>query len=469
MNHFEEEYKKRFTDAHSTKGIDSDDIWDNISGALDSDLAKNQEVAKNKKENKRYLFLLFLMGGLMVAFQLFQNEDSENNAHQVDNHLSLNSVGENSQPVGNQVLVEIKSIKKQDNNLSFLPTEKQKTISKPIHNSDKKTQITEKIITPIVQSQSQKVDFKVKKTTPNFSKKQSNYIFQKTNQEDKKILNSSLNEDFSDKTIPAKVENLQTFNKKILDVFELKEREVSFLEIGERSLELELPTATRSPKNMSIGLFGGGNTLLSFFQKDKEKSNFDKTLANAHDGKVGYTVAVELEWKTSRNINFITGIEFMDARTEFNYIQTWDTTMLRNNNPMDIINAKATRTVKHHNRKQYICIPLMVGKSMGFGKFNVGINVGVGANFLISQKGKSLNSESEILEYKPSTNILPAKKRFISYQVIPYLNYQSSDNFAFQIRPSFRFQNNGNDKFYGVKHSSILSGVRLGIVYTPNR
>ncbi|MFT4761367.1 MAG: hypothetical protein ACI9LN_003349 [Saprospiraceae bacterium] len=81
---------------------------------------------------------------------------------------------------------------------------------------------------------------------------------------------------------------------------------------------------------------------------------------------------------------------------------------------------------------------------------------------------KSINSNLNISEYNQSSDeTVPYKKFFLSYQVNPYLSYQTTEKWAIQLKSTFRFQNHEKSIFYDLNHSSLLYGLSVGFVYTP--
>jgi hypothetical protein len=138
---------------------------------------------------------------------------------------------------------------------------------------------------------------------------------------------------------------------------------------------------------MSFGL----NHFANQYQKNEELADYQNLLDNANKSEIGHMASVEIGWKLSEKLKLTSGVEFINAQTQFDLVQTWDTLIYLNNIPgAELINAEAERTVKHHNTQKYVIIPLLIWFSNQSKKISVGINAGLGINYLVSQKGKSI-------------------------------------------------------------------------------
>jgi hypothetical protein len=135
--------------------------------------------------------------------------------------------------------------------------------------------------------------------------------------------------------------------------------------------------------------------------------------------------------------------------------------MYRNQNPnADLIRAKATRTVIHHNQMNFIHLPVAVGMRQTLGKFTLGMQAGVGLNFIFVQEGKSINKNGTIALMSQD---LPAYKPFfLSLNAQPFLAYHLKGAMTLRMDYCLRYQHHGSSDFWGVKASSLYSGVGIG-------
>lgn len=110
----------------------------------------------------------------------------------------------------------------------------------------------------------------------------------------------------------------------------------------------------------------------------------------------------------------------------------------------------------------------MVGVEKEAGKFGYGIQFGLGLNFVISQSGRSINRNDQLVNFSDAGDeTLPRPSFYLSYQVQPYLQYKANEHLAWQVRLDIRQQNFGDSKFYDLQYSSLLTGCNVGLVFTP--
>lgn len=195
-----------------------------------------------------------------------------------------------------------------------------------------------------------------------------------------------------------------------------------------------------------------------------QQEDFGELLREATSSQPGYSVSLEVGYSLRPGLEVRSGVEYVQSYTQFNFVQTWDTVMFRPNVPdTEIIDALATRTVKHQNQQRLVSIPLMMGGHIQRGRIRIGVNAGLGLNWLVKQSGKSLNSQAVITSYGPEEGAYTTF--FWSAQLQPYAQYQWTPGLAVQIRPSFRWQLHGKSAFHGLQHQSLLSGLSVGLVF----
>ncbi len=220
-------------------------------------------------------------------------------------------------------------------------------------------------------------------------------------------------------------------------------------------------------KKISIGLFSGTHLLYSNYRSTNSGNQEREQLLNSgFKSQLGYSVSAEIIFNLTDKIKITSGIEYVYSINQFNYSTAWDTTFQSPQNPNIIVNRMFKRNVIHHNRHSIFSIPILLGTDIRNGRLALGINLGVGLNFTLSQKGKSLGDDLEVLEFPNAENSLsPIPEFFFSYHLCPYLNYQLSRNLKFQLRSNFKYQNYGTSDFYKeMGYSSILTGLQAGII-----
>lgn len=248
---------------------------------------------------------------------------------------------------------------------------------------------------------------------------------------------------------------------------------IEYIEIEDNRESLDLDTyhVVTNKKNrvISLGLFAGSHlshtNLSSNLSINQERKDL---LNNGIKPQLGYSATAELTIQLHKNLNLITGIEYVRSVEQFNYNTTWDTTFQNGQNPDITINQVTERIVQHYNRHSFLSIPVLLGMDFQKGKFGYGASLGVGVNFIQSQQGRSLDNNLEVVNF-PTTeldNLSPRPDFYLSYLFRPYINYQLKDNLKIQVRPDLRFQNYGASTFYNnMKFSSIVTGLQAGIVF----
>lgn len=477
MHDFEEELKGRFKDAASTEGVDADQLWADIAAELPT-----SSVPPPKKKRYRWLWLSLLL--LIPLFWLLLSPQGE----------------EQSVPMATE------GIEGQAADSYVNPSSTQESPSlpeTPISSNDAEPTQTGKITTPrdaddegstkLKGDRSARHDEQPTLATENPSLLSSDPKDQAAPQPASSSPTSftvespvASNESSASKgdVTPTDPDQPQiTTTNEARDLLAVSagqsavDREVLPLALlGSKktflpstSLVLEFsdprPRVNSAKSNrIQLGAFAG----LQFWSDAyAQQGSLGETLREAHSSQAGYSVSLEVGYQLRSNWEIRSGLEYVQSYTQFNFVQNWDTVMFRPNVPdTEIIDALATRTVKHQNQQQFISIPLMLGTTLKRGRLSLGLNTGVGLNWLLKQSGKSLNSQEVITSYEQNgTAGTPYSKFFWSAQLQPYAQYRINEGMAIQLRPSLRWQIHGNSAFYGLKHQSLLSGLSVGLLF----
>lgn len=257
-------------------------------------------------------------------------------------------------------------------------------------------------------------------------------------------------------TIPTKTEESRLSLPTAYD-------ELPFLALNDFKINREPVIPVSKNKNLSIGVFAG---LIGWsdLYKGNNQLNLKDQINKATSADLGQSISLVLEWQFSKRLHLSTGLEFLNTQTVFNYVSQSNTVAVLDDYPdLGLIDVLAIRTVKHHNKQSIFSIPIAIGTSKKFRDFDLGINAGIGLNYIVNQKGKSLNEENIITEYDSENNDpLPYQQYFLSYQLQPHLTYSIRKQFKIQLRSNIRYMQHGDSAFYGLKVSSLAWGINVG-------
>ncbi|MFK7806192.1 MAG: hypothetical protein AB8F74_00195 [Saprospiraceae bacterium] len=480
MNPFEKEFKDRFQNAHSTDGVDSDAIWGSISEALP------QEEEKPKGIFFRYgkYFLLALAGLLVAGLGLYftwgsemvdiaENKSVETS---INKDLVFQNKKENTERVseGNNnnkgsetppAKDDDREIVKLKDNLDLKNTLKNnsnKAIAKKsteeqlikLEDGNNLTEdlinisnITEEIIKTIAEDQTNEIANKKNKVNNSTEKEETKSVTEKATEQ-------------TDLKEPI------LFNSKNISLYTMYD-ELPFVVLNNDFNINADPVIPKTKKGrnrkIQIGLFAGVVNWSSNYKNNNNSAvinALDKSASSAY----GQSLSVLLQWNFSKKIHLTTGLEYMNAKTRFDYVSTKDSfAIVDGYQQLGPIDAIATRTVRHHNTLQVFSLPILFGTHKNVGAFELGVDAGVGLNYIISQEGRTLDSELTIADFNSTdNNTLPYRDFYLSYQLQPYLSYSATERIKLQLRPNFRYQHHGNSKLHDIEMSSLLWGVNVG-------
>lgn len=226
--------------------------------------------------------------------------------------------------------------------------------------------------------------------------------------------------------------------------------------------------------NWEIGTFAGLSFALNSFGENSVNTELSQILKDSYKTKLGYSTSIHAYWhkkdkQEKKEIFHIkTGLEFFEHQSEFNIIHVSETIITRPgfSGQQEFIPATATRTIVHDNKFRYLSIPMEIGLQHSYKKFNIGISSGLGLNYFISQKGKSMNQDNDIREINNANEgDTPYRKVFLSYHISPFMTYDLTEKTGIRLNSNLRYQNYGKSKFYGLNQSSVIIGFNVGLVY----
>ncbi len=416
MNNLEEEYKARFKDAESLEGIDAETLWGQIADKLPT--LEPQPKAENtarKARMGRPLLLLLLLAYCAPMHKLLKTESS------TKSHAA--PIVETAQH-GEEMPYHYDEPKLgYDNNI--LVTPQRNTASKTfIANTN----------TAAAQPHA--------KQTPGQP-----YL----PDEASSAQNSSA-------TTSTMVPLLPQLPKVAYQNLKTEQAPVKHYIAGSGSAqENTAPPIQPKEKKWQIGFVAGIHQTRPMFGG----TSFGESLNRTHAAAAGYAFSIEIHRKINQKCYVSTGLGYTHAPSIFDFVRQWDTVMYRNQNPnADIIRAKATRTVVHHNQLNYLHLPVALGVQHSLGHFTLGAQAGAGLHFILSSEGKSINKNGTIALINPD---LPAYKPvFFSLNAQPFLAYRLKARMTLRMDYNLRYQYHGASDFWGLKASSLYSGVSVG-------
>jgi len=467
MKFLEDILRNRLKDATSREGVQSDDLWASIADALPA-----EKPVRNSRKPWLLLSLLFVSTGVLYFYFSNFNETyfGKNTSDIVviaqEKRENIEMIGIKEEKINNADLHKTQTT---DNELIA----NKKEINKPTSISQKKTSNQAKKSEKIVKNIRTNVvvhNLKTNSITKSVTATSEPFV---TLQEAQSSLGSlTLKE--SPSTEPVEAQTIK--NKTATLLFQsigLLASKAFFVKENEEEKDLtnlalainRFPKTQKKKKKLHVSLsaYSGINTWKNYF----ENTNKGDLLQNAYKSRLGYSVGTEVQFTLVKNLSFSTGLEYSKTMAQFNIVQEKDGfTDNPNTVEVDEVRAKIVRTVRHHNRLDFLTVPLVVSTGKEFGKFELGIGAGLGLNMTIRQGGKSLNAEDEIVDYYPSTGyVFTPYKSFISYHLRPALRFNATEKLSVQMRPEFRYNSHGKSDFFGLKHSSLMTNLNLGLTF----
>lgn len=234
------------------------------------------------------------------------------------------------------------------------------------------------------------------------------------------------------------------------------------------SLLSSQPAVKRSRSTpLSWGLHSGYFQQQEQFESHASATGYNQLLANAHRAKGGFQVELRAYFPVGNRWLFTTGLGYNSSYATFDYSQERDTVGWRDNQVGgELISAIATRRVRHQQQLQWISLPLLFGTESRQGAWGIGLQLGLGLNYLISQEGRSLSPDEEFIDYGPTTdNPDPFRRFFLAAHLELPLSYQLNDRLAIQVRPRVAYQMHGQSAAYELRHTTTNWGLNLGLIW----
>lgn len=448
MNYIEKLLKKRFDNGRSEEGVEADELWAAISPML-----PEKPPIQQRKNSRRWLLLLLLLFVLLGVgsyyyFIVSPQSIVANNpiAEQTPaDQLPASTIEIPTPTASSQVAIVPPSTE----NLS--QQEAPRTVVQKTRQSQQNQQdLSTPSLTTIVTNNAST-------NTP----QSTNVIPQETNIT-QQILPpgpTSLTDTETTAALP------QTVTLASLDLpFSVQSQQTKAHPKPTIYLDENIGSSAASSKAIQLGIFSGINVWKNQFTSSTAVTNL---LTEGNKVSLGQTFAAELQLALGDHLNLVSGLAYQLTEQEFNLVQTWDTVMYRDNVPgSDLINARATRTVKHHNQFNFWSVPVLLSIDKSWNKTTLGVDAGLTLNYRSKQQGKTLNSENEVVYYPTIENAnLPHANFFIAYQFRPFVSYALTDKIDIRLRSAVSLQQLGQSDFYGSRQRGLLGGLHLGGFY----
>ena len=461
MKFFEKNIKDRFKNASSLEGIDPNDLWSNIESSIATESPKRKFIFFRKRYLLGLLFL-FLIGGAIVWNQVSDEKPlAKNTNNTVKPTIENQNIDSNNSDQKNITQAKSKDANESKVELTQASEQNDKTKNPPSTNSSENK--NNSLLLPPKTTQ-EPISF-ITKNTPLNSNDNSEANINKSELDNNKI---------QKELTPAQnnvLKNEQLFDGQEIDFTKIASIDFLISQEDEEELDLNdlIKFSTKDKKiKFSLGIFTGIHTVKNQFSSQLSSDKERRDLLNqGFQYELGHSYALEANVQLNKNIFITSGLEYVKSISEFNLVKNWKTVIVNPNSPVGALtDASATRTVRHHNKMNYLSVPILFGFQKSFRKMELGMSAGIGLNFTKSQTGKSLNFNDEVTSYPTAENkVLPVSNFFTSYHLRPYLNYALAKKVSLQLRIDVRYQNFGKSDFYQLKYNSILGGISGGVQY----
>lgn len=523
MEFFEDKFKDRFKDAQSTEGIDADELWGQIAEAL----PEEEPAKKAGFISKRYLLLLsiFLLLLCTALFFVLKQKDHKievtaqsqkaTNTLIADKQKSNRNTSEqlsNSSDKLNGEKIEVEHIEQavdqhtvkhtsplsveeqhlskktpatiqQNNGVSSSATifeEKETNIHQATSTDrlideveiakNKQTQVASILEQAQTSNKNKQL---VEEEEQQFDNTASAVIEERESSQEEQVLptattnaeqTSNKGEQLIEEVAPLAITDnnavdlLATLS--FLVAYEKQAIQVPLADVQQQN-KTSTKTRKRTSLPLSVGLSYGTNIWMDFFENN---TNLSQLYKDGYSPILGSKVGLDVQWRFNDQWHAESGLAYLVAKSKFDYQEVTNTTMHRDNDPtQELINAIATRTVRHYNKLKFFSLPVLLAYTASADKIEWGLAAGVGLNFIGDQTGKSVDSNELIQAYASSDDALPYSKFFVSYQLKPFVNYQLNEQLKLQFKPDVTYQTFKQSDFFGIKHSAISMGLNVGL------
>ncbi len=465
--------KERFKGKQSLEGIQEDFLWEQISNELDQEEGKAPPLLRSKWPYLALLILLLGMGSLYCWYTDIQPEGLNPSAQAEDSptqHSPKHSSYEDSEKESKPFTITNSSLSKNvtpldNSNVSDVPSTTNKDVAVEMgqqtsftplsaeHMGKPKTSINE---TRNEQTLSENANW----DTPAL-------IQNESNPELEQAINTVQSPIIEKETTAVAIKEKPNYIPSIT--------QIPYLALNNNPMPVSIQQVNvKTPKEPTLkhwefGFHIGADLALLKYDQHSQIDGLQEEIDGSHHSELGYQMGFKAQWHHGDQFFLQSGISLIESQTEFFYISESATTMQRpgSSDPTNRVPAIAKRKVLNDNKFRHLSIPLEIGKGFRLNpKWSLGSSAGLGLNYFVGQKGKSVDQDFMIAEFsRHNTHPTPYRNFFLSYQISPYVGYDVSRNVSLQLSPQFRYQQHGSSPLYGLKHHAFGTGLNLNIMY----
>lgn len=513
MTHIEDEYKKNFKDQElDNDGFDTEGLWDSIA----DDLGETQVITGISKGRYFLLLLIFLLGMSVSGLYFYITSDQEivaiettydqikNNDHSfepsevvqpVDQLSTKNNEHEFSDKPNptresstENVSAEAGAILKQNSLANLIdenklsrkgtkatldPSKKQKIKQATIPSDPQ----TKQLAIPNKTAETMKVELPNNANDQNSISSAFNPSLGVIDKPINNVLDSATKESISNEGTYTQLPSLKYGLSQTLPTYRLD------LELSKYANDSSRNTA--SVNKWEVGAWGGLNTINSMFSSTS-LADLAALKEQAENGDLGMSWGLSLMLKNKEIYLFRTGVEYHQLWSKLDYKQVNENQVLKEQQLLKIwidkstgdtiktefgdvaVDAVATRHVVHHNSYQQISIPVEFGVQQKKQNLVYGITAGGVFNFTFSQSGKTVDKNSEIIEFDQSNSSALYKPFSVGIRVSPFVGYYLSEKMTLKVQPQWSLVSRSNYDGSDLGLNVNQFNLNVGVGYTFN-
>lgn len=237
-------------------------------------------------------------------------------------------------------------------------------------------------------------------------------------------------------------------------------------------------------KNSSweISIWGGMNSTNLNFRSDLLPA-LASVKNNAEKKQLGMSFGLDLSkvWNNKYMIN--SGLEYHHAWSKFDYIKIDSANVLKENQLVKIwvntstgdtinrlyddvnVNSVTTLKIIHHNKYQRFTIPIQFGLQKSTQTIVYGLSAGATFNVTISQSGRTLDSNANIVAFDNDSPASTFKPFGIGLRISPFIGYRISEKLTLNIQPQWNWASRTSFDGSDIKVRAHQLNLNLGIGY----
>ncbi len=501
MSHIEDEYQKRFENQQlPSDGFDVDGLWDDISDNLD-EVPQVPPKGFNGMLHQYLLLFLFVVGGLGILYLTLGKKNTvqpisdkqfnhEESLTETDKKLSKQESKATEQ--NNQVNAQ--TIKSENSKSTQLAVKKNNSNEE----ESKKRTKTKSGKVSSRESSILKNTTRVSGSLLDHSTQEASFISVKNKLENNKpfLNNNTVGNEYpitSRTTNQRAQKNTSTATSKetpiahVSPLFPLEQKTIKLFALAQYDLPSSVKQAykKRKPKPVvwQIGLFGGAN-FNSFKYKTDNLTDLAELKNTTETGEWGISTGLNASLLLKNRWLLSSGLEYHQLGTKFEYKEVENGEVLKENELLKVwideitndtiktlygdtfVNATSTRHVLHYNKYKLISIPVEVGLQEDTGKLIFGTTLGAVFSINTFQKGRTLNKDTEIVDFDKESTTASFNNFSVGLRVSPFVGYRIADNWMISASPQMTWQAATNFDETEIKFNARQFNLNVGIGYS---